>query len=123
MPEVDDYFAGLEPSAREAFEQVRSLALEVVPDASQGTTYGMAALTYEGKPLLAFYAAKKHLSLFPCSGWVVDAVRDRLEGYSLARGTVRFTPEHPLPDDVVRDLVAIRVHEIRHGRTPREDQA
>lgn len=119
MPEVDDYFAGLDIPARRAFEHVRALALEVAPEAGQGTTYGMAAMTYDGKPLLAFYAAKKHLSLFPCSGWVVDAVRDRLEGYSLARGTVRFTADHPLPDDVVRDLVATRVHEIRHGRTPR----
>jgi uncharacterized protein YdhG (YjbR/CyaY superfamily) len=120
MPEVDDYFAGLEPPARAAFEHVRTLALEVVPEAGQGTTYGMAALTCDGKPLLAFRAAKEHLSVFPCSGWVVDAVRDRLQGYSLARGTVRFTPDYPLPDDVVRDLVATRVHEIRYGRGPRQ---
>ena len=119
MPEIDDYFAGLEPPAREAFEHIRALALEVAPDAVQGTSYGMAALKYQGKGLLAFYAAKGHLSVFPCSGWAVDAVRERLEGYSTSRGTIRFTPDHPLPDDVVRDLVAARVHEIRHGRTSR----
>ena len=48
---VDDYF---EPGPRrqEAFERIRSLALDIVPDAEQGTSYGMAALRYKQKPLL-----------------------------------------------------------------------
>ena len=119
MHEVDDYFAGLDPGSRAAFEQVRALAVEVAPTAEQGTSYGMPALKLAGKGLLAFHAARGFLSVYPCSGWAVDAVRDRLPGFSLSRGTVRFTPDHPIPDDVVRDLVAARAHEIRHGRPSR----
>ena len=116
MGEVDDYLAGLDPPDRAAFARVRDVALEVVPDAGQGSTYGMPALTHAGKPLLAFRAAKAHLSVFPCSGWVVDQVRDRLEGFSLSSGTIRFTADHPLPDAAVRAVVEARMREIDHGR-------
>ena len=66
--------------------------------------------------MLGFHAAKRHLSVYPYSSRVVDGVRDRLEGFDLSRGTIRFTAEQPLPDDVVRDVVRLRVAEIESGR-------
>ncbi|MGW6932383.1 iron chaperone [Lentzea sp. NPDC054927] len=112
MAAVDDYFAGLDAPARAAFERVRALAEESVPDAEQGMSYGMAALRHHGKPLLGFKASKDHLAVFPFSPAAVDAVRDRLTGFSLSKGTIRFTPDSPLPDDVVRDLIQHRIDEI-----------
>jgi uncharacterized protein YdhG (YjbR/CyaY superfamily) len=72
----------------------------------------MAALSYDHKPLLAFRAARHHLSIFPLSSRVVDAVRDRLTAFELSKGTIRFTAASPLPDEVVRDIVRYRIREI-----------
>ena len=115
MGTVDDYLAGLDETSRAAFERVRDIALQVVPDAEQGTSYGVAALMVRGKPLLGFHAAAKHLALYPFSGAAVDAVRDRLAGFSLARGTVRFTADTPLPEQAVRDLVQARRDQVPGG--------
>ena len=112
MAVVDDYFESLDADTRAAFEHVRTLALEIAPDAEQGTSYGMAALKYKGKPLLGFAAAKRHQSVFPFSARVVDEVRDRLSGYELSKGTIRFTVDQPLADDVIRDVVTLRMTEI-----------
>jgi uncharacterized protein YdhG (YjbR/CyaY superfamily) len=112
MPAVDDYLSSLDASAREAFEHIRSLVMDMVPEAEQGTSYGMAALRYQHKPLLGFLAAKHHLSIFPFSSRVVEAVRDRLAAFELSKGTIRFTAATPLPDEVVRDIVRHRVEEI-----------
>jgi uncharacterized protein YdhG (YjbR/CyaY superfamily) len=109
---VDDYFESLNPASRAAFERIRSLALEIVPDAEQGTSYGMAALRYKQKPLLGFAAAKRHLSVFPFSPPAVDEVRDRLPGFDLSKGTIRFSIDKPLADDVISDLVRFRMAEI-----------
>jgi uncharacterized protein YdhG (YjbR/CyaY superfamily) len=109
---VDDYFESLDGDTRVAFEHIRSLALDIVPEAEQGTSYGMAALRYKRKPLLGFAAAKRHLSVFPFSPHVIDQVRDRLSGYELSKGTIRFSVEKPLADDVIRDVVTLRVTEI-----------
>jgi uncharacterized protein YdhG (YjbR/CyaY superfamily) len=112
MSVVDDYFEGLDPATRAAFEHIRTLVMDSVPDAEAGTSYGMAALRYKRKPLLGFLAAKDHLSVFPFSSRVVDAVRDRLPAFDLSKGTIRFTVAMPLPDEVVRDIVRLRIEEI-----------
>jgi uncharacterized protein YdhG (YjbR/CyaY superfamily) len=109
---VDDYFGGLDAPSRAAFEHIRNLVMDVVPEAEQGTSYGMAALRYRQKPVLGFRAAKHHLSIFPFSSRVIDAVRDRLTGFELSKGTIRFTVAMPLPDEIVRDIVRHRIEEI-----------
>ena len=109
---MDDYLAGLEEDQRAALQHVREVVRAAVPDAEEGTSYGMPAFRWKGKPLLGFRAAKKHLSLFPFSPAAVEAVADRLEGFDLSKGTIRFTPERPVPDDVLLALVEARKREI-----------
>ena len=112
MGAVDDFLGTLDPDARAAFERILRVAMEVAPSAEQGKSYGLAALRLEGRPLLGFRVAKQHLSVVPFSATAVDAVRDRLEGFDLSKGTVRFTADKPLPDDAVRELVQARIAEI-----------
>jgi len=113
---VDDYFASLDAPTRAAFTAIRDLALDLAPEAEQATSYGMATLTYRKKPLLGFLATAKHLSIFPFSPPAIDAVRERLDGFALSKGTIRFILATPLPDDVVRDLVRFRIAEITGAR-------
>ncbi|WP_354146795.1 DUF1801 domain-containing protein [Arthrobacter sp. 754] len=112
MGAVDDSLAGLPEPNRGCLQRVIQIARTVVPEAEEGMSYGMPALRFEGKPLLGVTAAAKHLSVFPFSPAVIDAVADRLEGYSLSKGTIRFTPEHPLPEDVLEEIVRLRRAEI-----------
>jgi uncharacterized protein YdhG (YjbR/CyaY superfamily) len=112
MSAVDDYFAGLDAPTRVIFEHIRSLALEMAPEAEAGTSYGMAALIYRNKPLLGFRVARQHLSIFPFSPQAVDAVRGQLPNFELSKGTIRFTAATPLPDKAVRDVVRARMAEI-----------
>jgi uncharacterized protein YdhG (YjbR/CyaY superfamily) len=109
---MDDYLAGLEDDQRAALQHVREVVREAVPDAEEGTSYGMPAFRWNGKPLLGFRAAKKHLSLFPFSPAVIDALTARLDGFELSKGTIRFTAQHQLQDDVLRDVVMLRLDEI-----------
>ena len=112
MGTVDDSLAELPEPNRGCLQRVIEIARTVVPEAEEGMSYGMPALRFAGKPLLGVTAAAKHLSVFPFSPAVIDAVADRLEGYSLSKGTIRFTPEHPLPEDVVTEIVRLRRAEI-----------
>jgi uncharacterized protein YdhG (YjbR/CyaY superfamily) len=109
---MDDYLAGLPPAQKAALERVRELVGSLVPDAEEGRSYGVPAFIYAGRPLLGFSAAKKHLSIFPFSPAAIEAVKDRLEGFELAKGTIRFSPERPVPEDVLVDVVRARRQEI-----------
>ena len=75
----------------------------------------MPALVYRGKPLISVMRAKKHIGVYPFSPDAVAAVAAALKdhpGIGLDKGTIRYQPEHPLPDDVVRTLVRARREQI-----------
>ena len=112
MGEIDDYLAGLREPQRGALERVRDIAQRVAPEASQGTSYGMPALRLAGKPLLGFHVSRQHLSLHPFSPDVVAAVSGDLGGFSLSKGTIRFTSETPVPEPVLERVVRLRLAEI-----------
>ncbi|HEV3378413.1 MAG TPA: DUF1801 domain-containing protein [Thermoleophilaceae bacterium] len=109
---MDDYLDALPPEQKDALARVRAVVAEVEPEAAEGVSYGMPAFLYAGRPLLGFRAAKAHLSVFPFSPAAVEAVEDRLEGFSISKGTVRFSPSRPVPEDVLEDLVRARKREI-----------
>ena len=94
---------------------MRTLVAGLAPDAEEGTSYGVPAFIYAGRPLLGFSAAKRHLSIFPFSPEAIEAVRDRLDDFDVAKGTIRFSPDKPLPDDVLADLVRARQRRSRRA--------
>ena len=116
MSAMDDYLDELPPDQKAALDHVRTVAGREAPDAEEGESYGMPAFILDGRPLLGFRAAKRHLSVFPFSPAAIEAVEDRLAGFDLAKGTIRFSPENPVPDDVLTDLVRARREEITGSR-------
>ncbi|SFS15922.1 Uncharacterized conserved protein YdhG, YjbR/CyaY-like superfamily, DUF1801 family [Microbacterium sp. cf046] len=115
MGTVDDYLGELEVEDRAAIDRVYALARTEVPEAEQGKGYGMPALVYRGKPLISVMRAKKHIGIYPFSPDAVSAVADevnRVEESGLDKGTIRFQPSHPLPDEVVLALVRFRREQI-----------
>lgn len=117
MDELTEYIASLDGPARDAVEHVRARALALVPEAEEGMSYGMAALRYRGSPLISAQATAKHIGLYPFSPPAIDALAPDLAGFSTSKGTVRFTPEQPLPDDVLDRLILFRRDEIDTMRT------
>lgn len=71
----------------------------------------MPALRLGGRPLVGVTASSRHLSLFPFSPAVVEAVAPDLDGFSRSKGTIRFTVARPLPAEVVERVVRLRRRE------------
>lgn len=112
MGALMDYLEGLDPAERDALERIRARAVELVPEAEEGLGYGMPALTYRGRPLLSVRATKTHLGYYPFSADVIDRLQPDLDGIDWSKGTIRFQPEHPLPDDLITALIVLRRDEI-----------
>ncbi len=115
MGTVDDYLAGLASADAAVIGHVYDVARETVPEAEQGVGYGMPALTYRGKPLLSVMRAKAHIGVYPFSPEAVSVVAadiDGMPGVTTGKGTIRFAPDAPLPDDAFRALVVARRAQI-----------
>jgi uncharacterized protein YdhG (YjbR/CyaY superfamily) len=83
-----------------------------VPEAEQGISYGMPAFKVEGKTVAGFAAFKHHLSYLPHSGSVLAALAGDVAGYETSKGSLRFAVDKPLPKQLVRKLVRMRMREV-----------
>jgi uncharacterized protein YdhG (YjbR/CyaY superfamily) len=107
---IDEYLARVEPEQRDALEALRQLIRKAAPKAEEVITYGIPAFRQNGF-LIGFAASAKHCSLHPMNNHTVADFATELSGYSTSTGTIRFTPERPLPAAVVRKIVKARVAE------------
>lgn len=114
MSSFDEYLATVPEPQKAELERIRQLVRRRVPDAEEATSYGMPAFKYKQRPLLAFRASKNHLSVFPFSPAAIDAARDALAGFDLAKGTIRFTPDKPIPEAALDQLLSHRLGEIQN---------
>jgi uncharacterized protein YdhG (YjbR/CyaY superfamily) len=113
----DDYLASVPDRPRAELERIRQLVRRTVPEAEEATSYGMPAFKYKKRPLLGFRASKNNLSVFPFSPEAIDAARNALAGFDLSKGTVRFTPDKPIPDAALEQLLRHRLREIEGEQT------
>ena len=108
---IDAYLAGLPADQQAALQTLRKTIADAAPEAEEGLSYGVPAFRYKGRPLVSYVAAKAHCSFFPMSPKVVDDHRAELTDFDLAKGTIRFVPDHPIPADLVQRIVRERVAE------------
>ena len=108
---VETYLAALPKETREALERVRRTIKAAAPDATETISYQMPAFRHQGRMLVWYAAFKDHLSLFPASKAVVDALGDELKPFVSGKGTLRFTVDKPMPTALVKRIVSTRIEE------------
>jgi uncharacterized protein YdhG (YjbR/CyaY superfamily) len=104
-PMVQAYLDGLPTDQRVLLEHVRGVIAAVVPDAEQAISYGMPAFKRDGKFFLSYAGWKRHCSIYPLTDAFLAGHRAELKGYGRTKGSLHFTPEHPLPDPLLQALV------------------
>ncbi len=115
MGVVGDYLKGLPADQRETLQKMCDVIVDAAPPLSEKTYYGVPNYFLGDDPLVAFVAAKNHLSLFPHGSQIIREMSDQLEPFSTSKGTIRFTPEEPLPDELIRKIVARRIEILAEG--------
>lgn len=110
---VEEYLSSLSVPQRAVLQELRRTVNAAAPDATETIAYDMPALRSHGGQFLASYAAyKRHYSLFPASGAVIEALGEELTPYLAGKGTIRFPADKPVPFALVTRIVKVRVAEI-----------
>jgi len=112
---TDAYLAALPADQRAALQALRRTIRAAAPRAEEGTSYALPAFLQDGA-LVAFGASAKHCAFYPLSPAVIRAHARELRGFPTSKGTIRFTPDKPLPAALVRKLVRARLAEKAAGR-------
>jgi len=109
--EIDDYLDALEEPKRTTLAHLRDTIMAIVPDAEECISYGMPAFKLRGKTIAGFAAFKNHLSYLPHSGSVIPQLAKETERYTSTKGSLHFPIDKPLPETLVKELLAVRMAE------------
>lgn len=121
--QIDTMLAGLPADQRAALQSLRETIAATAPGAEEAISYGMPAFRYRGRSLVSYAAFKAHCSFFPMSAELIETHREELARFATSKGTLQFTPEHPIPRDLVERIVRERMAQIntRTGAKPGRD--
>lgn len=111
MTTINEFLINVPNSQKAELERIRRVVRESVPEAEEVFSYGIPGFKYNGKYLVGFCAYKDHLSLFPTSRPIME-LRDKLKRYKLAKGTIQFTLDNPIPDELIKEIVLSRAADI-----------
>ena len=108
---VDEYLESTPEPARSTLEHIRKVIWSVVPkETIEVISYRIPMFKYRGM-LVGYAAFAKHCSLLPTGSGVIERFSKELKNYSTNKGTIRFLPDKPLPDSLIKKIVKARVAE------------
>ena len=106
---IDEYILNFPADVQEKLKRLRKVIKESAPDAEEKITYQMPTYALYGN-LVHFAAYKNHIGFYPTPSGV-DAFKEELSEYKLAKGSVQFPLDEPLPNELISKIVKFRVAE------------
>lgn len=104
---IDEYIATFPADVQVRLQRVRSLVHEVAPDAAETISYGIPTFDLGGKHLVHFAGFARHIGLYPTPSGM-EQFDSELQGFKRGKGSVQFPLDQPLPEDLIRRIVAFR---------------
>ncbi len=115
MPEnpIDAYLAAVTAEKRSVLDALRERIRAIAPHAEEVISYKIPAFRVEGKVVIGFKANKSDYSIYPFSGGAAERFPEELQGRTVTSGSIHFTPEDPISDDLLRRIIEWRIQANR----------
>jgi uncharacterized protein YdhG (YjbR/CyaY superfamily) len=115
--EVEAYLARVPEPARTTLKKMQAMIRAAAPEeATEAISYKIPSFQYKGA--LVWYAAfKDHCSFFPKSLSRLEGLEEELKKYKIAKGTIQFPVDKPLPKALVTKIVkaVVAANEAKAG--------
>jgi uncharacterized protein YdhG (YjbR/CyaY superfamily) len=106
---IDEYVTGFPGDVQKILQAIRTTIRKAAPDAKETISYQMPTFTLKGL-LVSFAAHKNHIGLYPAPRGS-EKFNKELFPYRAAKSTVRFPLDKPVPFELIRQIVKLRVRE------------
>jgi uncharacterized protein YdhG (YjbR/CyaY superfamily) len=110
---IDEYLADVKPDQRAALQKLRQTIHAVAPGAEECISYGIPAFRLNGRPLVFFGAWSNHCAFYPGNSTTLKKFQHDLKRFQTSKGTIRFSPDKPLPKTLVKKMIQARMANIR----------
>lgn len=106
---IDDYIAQFPPAVQALLTQVRATIRAAAPEATETIKYAMPTFVLNGN-LVYFAAFDNHIGFYAAPSGQ-STFNERLVGYKTGKGSIQFPFDKPIPHDLIREMVQVRVAE------------
>ena len=110
---IDEYLVSVNAYHRDALQKIRATVHAMAPNAEECISYGIPAFRMNGRSLVFFGAWANHCSFYPGNSKTLKNFRSDLKAFQITKGTIRFSPDNPLPLALVKKLVKARIAQNR----------
>lgn len=108
MNEVEKYIENFPEEVQQRLTKMREIIKELAPEASERICMGIPTYDLHGKWLVHFAGFRKHIGFYPEPEGIL-VFREKLTEYKTSKGTIQFPMNKPLPEELIREIVAYRV--------------
>jgi uncharacterized protein YdhG (YjbR/CyaY superfamily) len=102
---AEEYIDSFPEQIAERLRTVRRIARDVLPGAGERISYGIPAVTRDGRDVVFYSGWQRHVAIYPVP-YGDEALDRELDAYRAGKGTLQFRHDRPLPEDLVRRVVA-----------------
>jgi uncharacterized protein YdhG (YjbR/CyaY superfamily) len=107
---MDEYVATLPKNVQGILEKIRQTIRKAAPGAVETISYQIPTFKLNGKNLVHFAAWKNHIGFYATPSGNA-AFKKEISHYKVAKGSIQFPLEEPIPYDLVAKIVLFRVME------------
>lgn len=109
---IDGYIAQFPKEVQAILEKIRQTVADAAPGAVEAISYQIPTFKLNGSNLLHFAAWKDHIGFYATPAGNT-AFQKELARYKMAKGSVRFPLDEPIPYDLVAEIARFRVKETQ----------
>lgn len=108
--EVDEYLVRLSKTERKSLQDLRDKIKKIAPQVTERIGYQMPIMRIN-RDLVGFALQKNYLSLYTMSPELMKKMKPDLKGVKVSGATIHFTPNNPIPDEILKKIIKERIKE------------
>lgn len=108
---IDEYIKTFPNDVQSVLEKTRQTIRKAAPGAVEAISYQIPTFKLNDKNLVHFAAFKNHIGFYP-TPFGIEAFKKELSQYKVAKGSVQFPLNRPIPYDLLEKIVIFRSKEI-----------
>jgi len=109
---MDGYIASFPKEVQVVLEQIRKTIRKAAPGAVEAISYQIPTFKLNGSNLVHFAAWKEHIGFYATPSGNA-AFKKELARYKMAKGSIQFPLDEPIPYDLVAKIAKFRAKEIQ----------
>ncbi|HQC07055.1 MAG TPA: DUF1801 domain-containing protein [Kaistella chaponensis] len=110
-PDIEAYILKFPENIQKILIHIRTLILEIAPEAQEKISYGMPGFYLNKKPLVYFAAYKNHIGFYATPNGH-EKFEKELSVYKQGKGSVQFPLAKEIPYLLIKDIVKFRKENV-----------